>query len=131
MVHGCVARHDWTMRRLVIGWTVCAIAALGGYLLYSQLHETSTREKVCAGVGLGGPGAPSPRGALDAYLTKVGGAPSDWKETDPAFSKGHEFSRAGRQSSQPDVALVIVDGSPATGFSVSGGCVGVGEASPN
>ena len=125
-----LARHDSTMRRLVIGWTVCAVA-LGGYLLYSQLHETSAGSKFCAGVGLGGPGAPSPRGALDAYLAGVGGTPSDWKETDPAFGHGHEFSRVGRQSSQPDVALVMVDGSSATGFSVSGGCVGVGEANPN
>src|SRR4051794_8402533 len=102
------ARHDSTMKRLVIGWVLGA-AALGGYLVYTQIDEPADGTTFCAGVGLTGPEAASPRAALDAYLAEVGGTPSDWKQTERAFSSGSDFSRIGKRSPQPDVAVVIVE----------------------
>jgi hypothetical protein len=69
-----------------------------------------------------------PTAALDAYVEGGESLPSDWKETPRPFSIGNEFSRMGRASPDPNVAIVIVDRVTGGGFRATGDCVGAGEA---
>ena len=68
---------------------VAAVITMAGVATDYVPAHASTDGALCSGVGLGGPSASTSRNALDAFVSQIGGHPSDWKRTSTSGSHPH------------------------------------------